>query len=91
MVIVNRIKQLRVASGFTQTELADKVGLTFGLVDMKLAKSSPSSVFLQRLAGGFDTTSDFLMVGSQDDLVSARLTDKELLKQLSCLVQKIKT
>jgi len=29
----------------------------------------------------YETTTDFLMMGSQDEVVSAQLADKELLKQ----------
>ena len=36
---------------------------------------------LQKLANAPDTTTDFLMQGSSDELISAQLTDKELLNQ----------
>lgn len=36
---------------------------------------------LQKLATTLDTTTDFLMRGSSDEVVSAQLTDKDLLNQ----------
>lgn len=82
MTIGERIKQLRLAAGLTQTELAEKVGLTYIQVGRyETEKSHPSSEVLQKLASTFETTSDFLMKGSQDEIVSAQLMDKDLLKQ----------
>ena len=46
-----------------------------------MQKSSPSSDVLQKLAQALDTTTDFLMMGSQDEVISAQFADKELLKQ----------
>ena len=47
----------------------------------KTNKSNPSSDVLQRLATALDTTTDYIMKGTEDDAVAAQLTDKELLKQ----------
>jgi len=44
-----------------------------------MQKSSPSSDVLQKLAQALDTTTDFLMMGSQDEVISAQFADKELL------------
>ena len=44
-------------------------------------KSNPSSDVLQKLANALDTTTDFLMNGSHDEVVAGQLTDKELLRQ----------
>jgi transcriptional regulator with XRE-family HTH domain len=40
-----------------------------------------TSDVLQRLAHALDTTTDFLMKGTEDEAVAAQLSDKELLKQ----------
>lgn len=82
MTIGERIKELRVNKKFTQTELAKLVGLSYIQIGRyETQKSNPSSDVLQRLATALDTTTDFLMQGNHDDVVSAQLTDKELLNQ----------
>lgn len=82
MTIGERIKKIRVENSLTQTELANKIGLTYIQVGRyETGKSMPSSEVLQKLAKLFDTTSDFLMNGLEDDIASIQLTDKELLKQ----------
>lgn len=86
MAIAERIKQLRTAVGFTQTELADKIGLTYVQIGRyETGNSSPSFEVLQKLASVFETTSDFLMNGSQDDAVSAQFSEKDLLKQFKAV------
>lgn len=80
--IGERIKELRTAKKLTQSELAANVGLTYIQIGRyETQKSAPSSDVLQKLAQALDTTTDFLMMGSQDEVVSAQLADKELLKQ----------
>ena len=82
MEIGSRIKELRLAKKLTQTQLADIIGLSYIQVGRyETQKSNPSSDVLQKLASALDTTTDFIMRGSSDDMVSAQLTDKELLSQ----------
>ncbi len=82
MTIGERIKELRVQKKLTQTELANIVGLSYIQVGRyEVNKSNPSSDVLQRLSTALDTTTDFLMKGTQDEAVAAQLADKELLKQ----------
>ena len=82
MAIAERIKELRTQKKMTQQELATKVGLTYIQIGRyETQKSNPSSEVLQRLAQALDTTTDYLMNGSQDEAASAQLTDKELLRQ----------
>ena len=82
MNIGERIKELRISKKLTQTELANMIGLSYIQIGRyETQKSNPSSDVLQKLANAFDTTTDFLMQGSSDAVVSAQLTDKELLNQ----------
>lgn len=82
MTVGERIKELRTQKKLTQTELAKLVKLTYIQIGRYEAnKSNPSSDVLQRLAQALDTTTDFLMKGTEDEAVAAQLTDKELLKQ----------
>lgn len=77
-----RIKELRTIKRLTQTDLAKIVGLTYIQIGRyETQKSNPSSDILSKLANALETTTDYLMNGSQDEIISAQLTDKELLKQ----------
>ena len=46
-------------------------------------RATPTRVkdVLNRLAAALDTSTDYIMKGTQDEAVAAQLTDKELLKQ----------
>ena len=82
MGISERIRELRTAKKMTQSDLAKLVGLTYIQIGRyETGKSTPSSDVLNKLAEALGTTTDFLMNGSDDDVVSAQLTDKELLNQ----------
>ena len=86
MGISERIKELRRQKKLTQTELAQKVGLTYIQIGRyETGKSAPSADILQKMADALDTTSDYLMNGSSDEKVSAQLTDKELLEQFKAV------
>lgn len=89
MNIGERIKELRTSKKMTQTDLAKAVGLSYIQIGRyETQKSTPSSDVLQKLANVLDTTTDFLMLGSRDEIISAQLSDKELLKQFK-LVEKL--
>jgi transcriptional regulator with XRE-family HTH domain len=82
MTAGERIKELRVQKKLTQEKLAKLVGLSYIQVGRyETNKSKPSSDVLQHLANALDTTTDYIMKGTEDDAVAAQLTDKELLKQ----------
>ena len=86
MAIGERIKQLRTIAGLTQSELAEKVGLTYVQIGRyETGKSNPSSKVLQKLASTLETSADFLMSGDQGEAVSAQFTDKDLLKQFKAV------
>ena len=89
MNIGDRIKKIRTSKGYTQTELANIVGLTYIQIGRyENDKSNPSSDVLQKLAQALDTTTDYLMNGNTEQ-VEAQLADKELLKQFKA-VEKLK-
>jgi transcriptional regulator with XRE-family HTH domain len=88
MNIGERIKELRAAKKLTQTELAKIVGLSFIQIGRyETQKSNPSSDVLQKLATALETTTDFLMQGNSNDIISAQLNDKELLNQFKQVEQ----
>jgi transcriptional regulator with XRE-family HTH domain len=79
--ISERIKQLRTENNLTQSELAEKVGLTYVQIGRyEKGKSNPSSDVLQKLASVLGTSTDYLMNGKTGQ-VEAQLTDMELIKQ----------
>ena len=82
MGISERIRDLRTAKKLTQTDLAKIVGLTYIQIGRyETGKSAPSADVLNKMADALGTTTDYLMNGSDNDVVSAQLTDKELLNQ----------
>lgn len=82
MGISERIKELRTSKKLTQSALAAEVGLTYVQIGRyETSKSAPSAEVLQKLASALNTMTDYLMNGSNDEVVSAQLTDKELLSQ----------
>ena len=88
MGIGERIKELRVLKKLTQTELSQMVGLTYIQIGRyETQKSNPSSDVLQKLASVLNTTSDYLMNGSHDEVVATQLADKELLNQFKAVEQ----
>ncbi len=79
--VSERIKQLRTDNNLTQSELAEKVGLTYVQIGRyEKSKSNPSSDVLQKLAFTLGTSTDYLINGKTGQ-VEAQLTDKELIKQ----------
>ena len=82
MDIAQRIKELRIQNKMTQSELAQKIGISYVQVGRyETKKSTPSSDILQKLADTLDTTADFLMNGTHNEVVASQLLDKELLEQ----------
>lgn len=82
MTSVNeRIKQLRIDNNLTQSDLAEKVGLTYVQIGRyEKGKSNPSADVLQKLANALNTSTDYLMNGESEQ-VEAQLVDKELIRQ----------
>jgi transcriptional regulator with XRE-family HTH domain len=81
MNIGERIKSLRNKKGWTQKDLAQKVGLTYIQIGRyEKQKAMPSSDVLQKIAAVLDTTADFLMNGSTGDQAHQNIKDKELLQ-----------
>lgn len=86
MNIGDRIKELRNQKKLTQAELGEMVGLTYIQIGRyETGKSAPSSDGVQKLAQALDTTTDFLMNGSLDEVIAMQLTDRELLKQFKAV------
>ena len=77
-----RIITLRKEKGFSQTDLATKVGVSYAQVGRYETKGAqPAADILKKIADALETTSDYLMNGSKDDKAVATLNDNELLQQ----------
>ena len=80
MNVGERIKELRVKRGWTQTDLAKQVGITYVQVGRyEKQKAEPSSQVLQKIAAALNTTIDFLMNGSTTQQAQSSINDRELL------------
>jgi transcriptional regulator with XRE-family HTH domain len=89
-----RIKEIRTRLGFTQSDLAKKVGMTYVQIGRYEARGAmPSSDALAKIADALNTTSDFLMQGATTDVAQEKIKDKELLnlfKEIDALSNKDK-
>lgn len=75
-----RIKSLRTLAGYTQQDLATKVGITYVQIGRYEARNAmPSSDTLAKIANTLNTTTDYLMNGQTDEQASKQIKDKELL------------
>jgi len=91
MNIATRIKDLRAAKKLTQTQLAEIVGLSYIQIGRyEKQKSNPSSDVLQKLADALGTTTDYLMNGSSEQIVSNKVTDRDLVNLFQS-VEKLST
>ena len=75
-----RIKELRKQQGLTQSELAQKVGVTYVQIGRYEKRgATPSSDVLVKLAESLNTSTDYLMNGELTNHSKEQLKDKKLL------------
>ena len=74
----NRLKQLRTEKGFSKIELSE-----LGRYENKGAM--PSTDVLAKLANALETSTEFLLNGTKEDLANEMLMDKELLNQFKSI------
>ena len=86
MSLGKRIRQLRVERGWTQAELADKVGVYQGQISAyEKGKNEPSSGILRSMAEVFEVSADYLLFDDASGRVGARIRDADLLSSLERL------
>jgi transcriptional regulator with XRE-family HTH domain len=86
--IGQRIKELRTKLNMTQTDLAQKVGMTYVQIGRYEKRGAmPSADVLKKLADALNTTADFLTIGSSDNVAAEQLRDKELLNLFRAVEQ----
>ena len=66
-IFIRRVKELRIESGFTQKQLAEKLNTTNSTVcDWEKGRSQPDLQTLAKIARLFDVSADYLL-GLADD------------------------
>jgi transcriptional regulator with XRE-family HTH domain len=91
----DRIIELRKAKTWSQTQLADKVGVSYAQIGRYETKDSqPPAQVLKKIAEALDTTVDYLLNGNTEDKAKATLVDAEMIryfKEMDTLPQEDKT
>lgn len=91
----DRIQQLRKNAGFTQAELAKKIGVSHTqMARYEIKNIYPPADVLKALADVFGITIDYLVVGDTESKAQASLKDSELInqfKKISALPEEEKT
>jgi len=83
-----RIKDLRGKLDLTQSDLAEKVGITYVQIGRYEKRgATPSADVLAKIADALNTTSDYLMNGNTGEVASKNITDKELLTLFKAVEQ----
>ena len=78
-MIADRIKLLREQKGYTQTELAKKLGITRSSVNAwEMGLSIPSTQYLVELSGIFGVSTDFLLGLNHKTIPVDGLNEKDL-------------
>jgi len=77
-----RILRLRKEKNMSQTDLADKVGISYAQIGRyEIKGSQPPAEVLKKISMALGTTTDYLMNGDKDEKAMAALKDTELLHQ----------
>lgn len=88
MKIGDRVKELRKQKKLTQAKLAELVNLTYIQIGRyEKHKSNPSADVLQRLADALETTADYLINGTSEQIVSTKVTDRDLINLFQAVEQ----
>lgn len=80
----DRIKLLREKAGFTQVELAERIGVSKSqYIRYETSDVQPPADKLNKLSESLDTTVDFLINGSKNEKAKSTLKNSELLHLFS--------
>lgn len=84
----DRIAELRKARGWSQSELAKKVGVSYTQMSRYEIKGvQPPADTINKLADTLGTSIDFLVGGNGDERARASIGDAELLRQFRAVEQ----
>jgi len=82
MSFADRLKELRKKKGISQAELADLIEVHFTQVSRyERGETKPNAEAMAKLARALDTTVDYLMSGTTDNLMQEVGLDKELVSR----------
>jgi len=91
----NRIIELRKAKNWSQSQLADKVGVSYSQIGRYETKGSqPPAEVLKNIADALDSSVDYLVNGGTEDKANASLNDAEVIryfKEVDALPQEDKS
>ena len=77
----SRIMELRKNKTWSQSQLADKVGISYAQIGRYETKDAqPPAEVLKKIADALDSTVDFLVNGNNDDKAKASLNDAEVIR-----------
>ena len=80
MSIGQRIQELRKEKGFSQTDLAEKVGISYAQISRYETKGAqPPAEVLSKLAQTLNTSVDYLIHGNAHEKATATLNDAKLI------------
>ena len=80
--------EFRTKADLTQSDLAKIVQMTYVQIGRyETKKANPSADVLQKIAHALNTTTDYLMNGSTDEIASSQLQDKKLLNLFKSIEQ----
>ncbi len=83
-----RIKQLRKQLDMSQSELADKVGISYAQIGRYETKGAqPPAETLKKIADALGISPDFLIYGDADQKAKTKLSDPELINQFKAIEQ----
>ncbi|HDP55566.1 MAG TPA: XRE family transcriptional regulator [Bacteroidetes bacterium] len=82
MDFAERLKELRKRKGISQSELAELIEVHFTQVSRyERGETKPNAEAMTKLAKALDTTVDYLMNGTADDVVQDAGLEKELISR----------
>jgi transcriptional regulator with XRE-family HTH domain len=80
MSIGQRIQELRKEKGFSQTDLAEKVGISYAQISRYETKGAqPPAEVLSKLAQTLNTSVDYIIYGNAHEKATATLNDAKLI------------
>ena len=83
-----RVVELRKKKGFSQSDLAKQVGISYAQIGRYETKGAqPPAEVLKKIADALDTTVDYLINGDTDEKALSTLKDAELLQQFRAVEQ----
>ena len=83
-----RLQQLRKQQNISQTNLAQKVGISYAQLSRYENKGTqPPAEVLKKIADVLGTTVDFLVSGDADQKARSMISDNELLQQFKAVEQ----